>query len=156
MTWRTMPRISGTASGSHPGSMLSTDTEIAGTPRKAASRAAPTVPEYVVSAPMLPPALTPATTRPGGGQATPSSATRTQSDGVPSQARPDHPSPNVAGARWSARWMVMARATALALWSGARVVTAPRPSTAARSTARPGAEMPSSLVRRICRVTRSF
>ena len=61
---------------------------IAGRPRSAASKAAPTVPEYVTSAPMLPPALTPETTRSGTGQRSPSSAMRAQSDGVPSQAMP--------------------------------------------------------------------
>ena len=54
------------------------------------------------------------------------------------------------------RSMVMPRATALVLRSGAMVVTSPRPSRARRSTAMPGASMPSSLVRRICRVTARF
>ena len=60
------------------------------------------------------------------------------------------------GCSESARWMVMPRATALVLRSGAMVVTSPRPSRARRSTAMPGASMPSSLVRRICRVTTSI
>ena len=83
-----MARRMGTASSSHLGSSSATEKASAGYPRSAASKAAPTVPEYVVSAPMLPPALTPLTTRSGGGQRTPSNPMRTQSDGMPSQARP--------------------------------------------------------------------
>ena len=88
MTCPTIARRTGSASSSQPGSRSSTEKASAGCPRSAASKAAPTVPEYVTSAPMLPPALTPETTRSGTGQRRPSSAMRTQSDGVPSQARP--------------------------------------------------------------------
>ena len=156
MTCPTIARRIGTASSSQPGCSSATEKATAGWPRSAASKAAPTVPEYVMSAPMLPPALTPETTRSGTGQRRPSSATRTQSDGVPSQASPENPSPKVRGSSLRARRTVMLRATALVSRSGAMVVTSPSPSTARRSTAMPGASMPSSLVRRIWRVTRTI
>jgi hypothetical protein len=114
------------------------------------------VPEYVASAPMLPPALTPLTTMSGTGQRTPRSAMRTQSDGMPSHARPSKRPPKVRRFSSRGRRTVMPRATALVLRSGAMVVTSPRPRSARRSTAIPGAAMPSSLVRRICKATRGF
>src|SRR3982750_3501163 len=104
-----------------------------------------------MSSPRLAPWLIPETIRSGRPPTRPSSAKRTQSTGVPSVAKPTRPSSKVTSSTLSGERVVMLRAVALRLESGAMTSpSTPSSSTSARRAAcSPGAEMPSSLVRRM-------
>src|SRR5918996_1904203 len=103
-----------------------------------------------MSSPRLEPWFIPDTIRSGRSPSSPRSAKRTQSTGVPSVAKPRPPSLNSTSLTESGERVVMLRAVALRLESGAITCT-PKPSTAesARLAAcRPWAPMPSSFVSR--------
>ncbi len=72
-----------------------------------------------MSSPRLAPWLIPETIRSGRPPSRPSSAKRTQSTGVPSVAKPLCPSPNSTSSTLSGERVVMLRAVALRLLSGA-------------------------------------
>src|SRR3954447_10082493 len=104
-----------------------------------------------MSSPRLAPWLIPETIRSGRPPTRPSSAKRTQSTGVPSGAKPTRPSSNSISSTPSGERVVMLRAVALRLESGAMTSTSTSSSStsARRRACSPGAEMPSSLVRRM-------
>src|SRR3954449_999353 len=104
-----------------------------------------------MSSPRLAPWLIPETIRSGRPPTRPSSAKRTQSTGVPSVAKPTRPSSKVTSSTESGERVVMLRAVALRLESGAITSTSMSSSStsARRAACSPGAEMPSSLVRRM-------
>ena len=72
-----------------------------------------------MSSPRLAPWLVPETIRSGRPPSSPSSAKRTQSTGVPSVAKPLWPSPKSTSSTLSGERVVMLRAVALRLVSGA-------------------------------------
>src|SRR3954454_3849522 len=114
------------------------------------SRAAATVPEYVMSSPRFEPWLMPETISSGWNSISPSVANRTQSTGVPSVAKPDVPSPNSTSSTQSGRRVVIERAVALRFESGA-ITASSMPGSSSRARRRawsPVAWMPSSLVKR--------
>ena len=128
----------------------------AGRPRRAASRAAPTVPEYVTSAPRFAPRLMPETTRSGRRVL---DAEQADAHAVGRRAVAGDALPAVAERRRAQVQGAVdgdAARHRAAVAVGAMVVTSPRPSRAARSSAMPAESMPSSFVRRICRVTASL
>ena len=103
-----------------------------------------------MSSPRLGPWLMPETITSGSNSSSPSAAKRTQSTGVPSVAKPDVPSPNSSSSTHRGVRKVMLRAVAERLESGA-ITASSMPGTssrASRSTFRPVAVMPSSLVSR--------
>src|SRR3954447_7446570 len=104
-----------------------------------------------MSSPRSAPWLIPETIRSGRPPTRPSSAKRTQSTGVPSVAKPTRPSSKVTSSTESGERVVMLRAVALRLESGAITSTSTSSSStnARRAACSPGAEMPSSLVRRM-------
>src|SRR5256714_12478186 len=123
---------------------------IAGIPRTTPSNAAATVPEYVMSSPRFVPWLMPDTISSGSDSTSPSTEKRTQSTGVPSVANPVVPSSNSTSSTHSGSRVVMLRAVALRLESGAMTERS-MPGTSSRAlrrVLRPCAWMPSSLVRR--------
>src|SRR4051812_1376669 len=125
------------------------DTAMPGMPSSSASSAAATVPEYVMSSPRLEPWLIPDTTRSASKPSIrPSFARRTQSTGVPSVAYPVVPSSKSTSCTHSGRRVVIMRANAERLPSGAMTATSTSGTftRARRSVCRPSASMPSSLV----------
>src|ERR1700760_2177784 len=102
-----------------------------------------------MSSPRLAPWLMPETIRSGRAPPRPSSAKRTQSTGVPVVAKPTFPSSKVISSTESGERVVMLRAVALRLESGAIVTTSSPPSatSARRRLCSPGAAIPSSLVK---------
>src|SRR4051812_21035135 len=125
---------------------------IAGMPRTMPSKAAATVPEYVMSSPRLAPWLIPETIRSALCPSRPRSAKRTQSTGVPSVAKPVVPSSNSISSTQIGERVVMLRAVALRLESGAITCTCTSSSawSARRSAWSPWAPIPSSFVIRTC------
>src|ERR1044072_3821234 len=103
-----------------------------------------------MSSPRLAPWLIPETIKSGRWPTRPSSAKRTQSTGVPPVAKPRSPSPNSPSATARGERVVMLRAVALRLESGAITSTSTPSSSrrARRAACKPGAEIPSSLVSR--------
>ena len=103
-----------------------------------------------MSSPRLAPWLMPDTISSGWNPISPSAAKRTQSTGVPSVACPMVPSANSISSTVSGLRVVMLRAVALRLESGA-ITASSMPGTrsrASRMACRPVAAIPSSLVRR--------
>src|ERR1700759_2461386 len=102
-----------------------------------------------MSSPRLAPWLIPETIRSGRPPPRTSSAERTKSTGGPPVAWPTLPSSKVTSATESGERVVMLRAVALRLESGAIVTTSRPPSatSARRRLCSPGAAIPSSLVR---------
>src|SRR5919109_2208490 len=103
-----------------------------------------------MSSPRFAPWLMPETISSGSKSSRPSVPKRTQSTGVPSVANPVVPSPNSTSSTQSGWWVVMLRAVALRLESGA-ITASSTPGTsrrACRRALRPMAVMPSSLVSR--------
>src|ERR671915_1506347 len=126
------------------------ETAIAGSPSMIPSKAAATVPEYVMSSPRLAPWLIPDTISSGSRSIRPSAAKRTQSTGVPLVAKPLVPSSNSTSSTVSGSRKVMLRAVAERFESGA-ITASSMPGTsssALRTTLRPVAVMPSSFVSR--------
>src|SRR5215217_5043152 len=102
-----------------------------------------------MSSPRLEPWLMPATTRSGWKPSiSPSAASRTQSTGVPSQAKPWVPSSKPTSVTHSGRLNVIERAVAERLESGAITAswTSSSRASARRSVCKPCAPIPSSLV----------
>src|ERR671915_1306340 len=126
------------------------ETAIAGSPSMIPSKAAATVPEYVMSSPRFAPWLIPDTISSGSSSIRPSAAKRTQSTGVPLVAKPDVPSPNSTSSTSSGSRKVMLRAVAERFESGAMTASSMpgTSSSACRSTLSPVAVMPSSFVSR--------
>ena len=125
------------------------ETAIAGRPSRTPSNAAATVPEYVMSSPRFVPWLMPETMSSASKPSTsPSVASRTQSTGVPSVAKPCVPSPKSTSCTHSGRRVVIERAIAERLPSGAMTTSSMSGtrSSARRSSCRPSASIPSSLV----------
>ncbi len=103
-----------------------------------------------MSSPRLAPWLMPETISSGTNSISPSAAKRTQSTGVPSVANPVVPSPNSTSSTHSGWRIVMLRAVALRLESGA-ITASSSPGTssrASRMTFSPVAVMPSSFTSR--------
>ncbi len=94
-----------------------------------------------MSSPRLEPWLIPETISSGGSPSSPRSANRTQSTGVPSVAKPLDPSSKETSSTHSGERVVMLRAVALRLESGAITCTSSPESAASacRSACRPSA-----------------
>src|SRR4051794_7813152 len=125
------------------------ETAMPGMPSTTPSSAAATVPEYVMSSPRFEPWLMPETIRSAlKPSISPSEAKRTQSTGVPSHAWPTVPSPKSTSWIHNGRRVVIERAIAERLPSGAITAscTSCTPRSARRSACSPSASIPSSLV----------
>src|SRR3954454_12073439 len=117
-------------------------------PRAAAVRAAPTVPECRTARPAFAPGLMPDSTRSGGGPKAPSTAMTTMNAGAPATAYPI----GLFSMRTRPLVVTAWREALIPLYSVSGAATAtswPAERAAAARTARPGDEMPSSLVTRI-------